>query len=82
MNQKESKVVREAVGNIVSETVNYEGFKFEGFTSEGVAFSNGEDVFVVRTIVKSETFDLAEALESFQKAQAKAAERAAKTKTK
>ena len=58
MNQKQAKVVREAVGAQVSEVVKMDGYDFAGFTSEGAAFTNGEETFVVRTIVKSETFDL------------------------
>lgn len=77
-NQKEAKVIREAVGNLVSEAVKYEGFEFAGFTTEGVAFTNGSDTFVVRTIVKSETFDLDDALAEFTEKQEKAKEKEAK----
>ena len=77
MTQKEAKVVRDAVGVLVSETVKMEGYEFAGFTSEGAAFTNGEDVFVVRTIVKSETFDLQDAIQALAEKEAKAREKAA-----
>ena len=77
MTQKEAKVVRDAVGVAVSEMVTIEGYEFAGFTSEGVAFTNGTDVFVVRTIVKSETFDLQDAIEALAEKEAKAREKAA-----
>lgn len=81
-NQKEAKVIREAVGTMVADVVKFEDFEFAGFTSEGAAFTNGTDTFVVRTIVKSETFDLegaiAELVEKQEKARKAAEEKAAK----
>ena len=79
-NQKESKIIREAVGMQVSQMLALDGYEFAGFTSEGAAFTDGTEVFVVRTIVKSETFDLNGAIEELaqkektarEKAQAKA----------
>lgn len=76
-NQKEAKVIRDSVGVLVSETVKLEGFDFAGFTSEGAAFTDGTDVFVVRTIVKSETFDLQDAIRELAEKEAKAREKAA-----
>ena len=83
MNQKQAKVVREAVGAQVSEKVKMDGYEFAGFTSEGVAFTNGEETFVVRTIVKSETFDLNEAIRELAEKEKTAREKAeAKAKAK
>jgi len=85
MTNKESKVVRESMLETVA-GVEFEGMEFVGRTSEGALFRMGEDFVVVRTIVKSETFDADEALRKFNEAQekaaAKAAEKAAKDKTK
>ena len=75
-NQKESKAIREAVGTQVSEKVGLEGYEFAGFTSEGAAFTNGEEVFVVRTIVKSETFDLQGAMKELADKEKTAREKA------
>ena len=72
MTNKESRVVREQVGEIVAGAVKYEGYEFVGFTKEGAAFSNGEDNFVIRVIVKSEETDILALVEEKTKAVQKA----------
>ena len=69
-NQKHSKELREQIYGML-DTLEFAGHEWLGRTSEGVAFQAGEDVVVVRAIVKSETFDVAEAIEDFAKKEAK-----------
>lgn len=78
-NQKEAKVLREKVLNLVA-CMRGEELDYIGRTSEGVAFQSGEEVIVVRAIVKSEKFDVNEAVEEYERKIQEAKEKAEKAK--
>ena len=83
MDAKTAKLVRENFSNAVEGLeILRTGFKFKGLTKEGSAFSDGVDTIIVKTIVKSEGFDLESALEEKAEADAKAADKATKAKSK
>ena len=76
MNQKESKVLRTEVVKQASELINIEGYQFEGFSSEGAVFMNGEESFVVRVIVKKPETDVLDQIAKFEAKVAKEAKEA------
>ena len=72
LTQKQAKEVRE---KLFADMV-LDGFTVEGRTKEGLAFSDEEDnVIVVKIVAKKDDFDLADALEEFIEAEAKALEK-------
>lgn len=71
-NQKRGKEIRETVVNNVADVLSFENFEFVGISSEGAVFNNGEDTFVVRVIVKAETFDFNDAIAEYDEKQKKA----------
>ena len=72
MNQKESKVLRDQVVKIASESVGVEGFEFIGFTSEGANFRNANgDTYAVRCVVKKPETDVDEMIRQFEEKMAK-----------
>ena len=79
MNQKDARILRQEITEQISENITKEGFDFVGFTSEGAAFSNEEDAFVVRTIVKAEGTDILALVNEFE---AKQKEKEEKVKSK
>lgn len=81
MDAKTSKLVRGQFTDGIS-ALEMGGFEFKGLTKEGVAFSDGVDTIVVKTVVKKEDFDLESAIEEKTEADTKLAERAAKAKSK
>jgi len=77
MNQKESKVLRTEVVKQASELINIEGYRFEGFSSEGAVFMDGEgESFVVRVIVKKPETDVLDQIAKFEAKVAKEAKEA------
>ena len=72
LSQKQAKEVRE---KLFADMV-LDGFTVEGRTKEGLAFSDEEgNVIVVKIVAKKDDFDLADAIEEFEEAQAKALEK-------
>ncbi len=79
--QTQAKAIREGLLAQLVE-VEFEGTEYVGRTSEGAVFRVGEELVVVRTIVKSETFDVEGAIADYAgkiaKAEKAAADKAAK----
>ena len=72
LTQKQAKEVRE---KLFAEMV-LDGFTIEGRTKEGLAFSDVEgNIIVVKIVAKKDDFDLADAIEEFEEAEAKALEK-------
>ena len=72
LTQKQAKEVRE---KLFADMV-LDGFTIEGRTKEGLAFSDVEgNIIVVKIVAKKDDFDLADALEEFEEAEAKALEK-------
>lgn len=72
LTQKQAKEVRE---KLFTDMV-LDGFTVEGRTKEGLAFSDAEgNIIVVKIVAKKDDFDLADALEEFEEAEAKALEK-------
>ena len=72
LSQKQAKEVRE---KLFADMV-LDGFTVEGRTKEGLAFSDEEgNIIVVKIVAKKDDFDLADALEEFEEAEAKALEK-------
>ena len=72
LSQKQAKEVRE---KLFADMV-LDGFTMEGRTKEGLAFSDEEgNIIVVKIVAKKDDFDLADAIEEFEEAQAKALEK-------
>ena len=72
LSQKQAKEVRE---KLFADMV-IDGFTMEGRTKEGLAFSDEEgNIIVVKIVAKKDDFDLADAIEEFEEAQAKALEK-------
>src|SRR5574343_492462 len=72
LSQKQAKEVRE---KLFADMV-LDGFTVEGRTKEGLAFSDEEgNIIVVKIVAKKDDFDLADAIEEFEEAQAKALEK-------
>ena len=72
LTQKQAKEVRE---KLFADMV-LDGFTIEGRTKEGLAFSDEEgNIIVVKIVAKKDDFDLADAIEEFEEAQAKALEK-------
>ena len=72
LTQKQAKEVRE---KLFTDMI-LDGFTVEGRTKEGLAFSDEEgNVIVVKIVAKKDDFDLADAIEEFEEAQAKALEK-------
>ena len=72
LTQKQAKEVRE---KLFTDMV-LDGFTVEGRTKEGLAFSDEEgNIIVVKIVAKKDDFDLADALEEFTEAEAKALEK-------
>ena len=72
LSQKQAKEVRE---KLFADMV-LDGFTVEGRTKEGLAFSDEEgSIIVVKIVAKKDDFDLADAIEEFEEAQAKALEK-------
>ena len=83
MDAKTAKIMRQDFSNAIAELeVLGTGFEFKGLTKEGSAFSDGVDTIIVKTIVKSEGFDLESALEEKAGADQKATDKATKAKSK
>ena len=78
MNQAEKTAKRTEVVEQAAELLKVEGFEFAGFTTEGAAFTDGEDAFVVKAIMKSAKFDLEDAIAEKAEKDAAAKERAKK----
>ncbi len=76
-NLQERNALRE-LALTTAQTIQVEGFDFEGRTTEGLAFSDGIDTFVVKVIVKKEGFDLVDALDEFSEKETKRLEMEAK----
>ena len=72
LSQKQAKEVREKLfADIV-----LDGFTVEGRTKEGLAFSDEEgNIIVVKIVAKKDDFDITDAIEEFEEAQAKALEK-------
>ena len=80
MNQKMAKEVRNAMLEVVDgvDFTMVGGFEAVGRTSEGIAFKDVEgNVVVVKVIVKSEAFDVEDAIAEFDEKAIKAEEKAA-----
>ena len=72
LSQKQAKELRE---KLFADMV-LDGFTVEGRTKEGLAFSDEEgNIIVVKIVAKKDDFDLADAIEEFEEAQAKALEK-------
>ena len=72
LTQKQAKEVREKLFADMA----LDGFTIEGRTKEGLAFSDVEgNIIVVKIVAKKDDFDLADALEEFVEAEAKALEK-------
>ena len=72
LSQKQAKEVRE---KLFADMV-LDGFTVEGRTKEGLAFSDEEgNIIVVKIVAKKDDFDLADAIEEFTEAEAKALEK-------
>ena len=72
LSQKQAKEVRE---KLFADMV-LDGFTVEGRTKEGLAFSDEEgNIIVVKIVAKKDDFDLVDAIEEFEEAQAKALEK-------
>ena len=72
LTQKQAKEVRE---KLFAEMV-LDGFTIEGRTKEGLAFSDVEgNIIVVKIVAKKDDFDLVDAIEEFEEAEAKALEK-------
>ena len=72
LSQKQAKEVRE---KLFADMV-LDGFTVEGRTKEGLAFYDEEgNIIVVKIVAKKDDFDLADAIEEFEEAQAKALEK-------
>ena len=72
LSQKQAKEVRE---KLFADMV-LDGFTMEGRTKEGLAFSDEEgNIIVVKIVAKKDDFDLADAIEEFEEARAKALEK-------
>ena len=72
LSQKQAKEVREKLFADMA----LDGFTVEGRTKEGLAFSDEEgNIIVVKIVAKKDDFDLADAIEEFEEAQAKALEK-------
>ena len=72
LSQKQAKEIRE---KLFADMV-LDGFTVEGRTKEGLAFSDEEgNIVVVKIVAKKDDFDLADAIEEFEEAQAKALEK-------
>ena len=72
LTQKQAKEVREKL----FADMMLDGFTVEGRTKEGLAFSDVEgNIIVVKIVAKKDDFDLADALEEFEEAEAKALEK-------
>ncbi len=82
LDTKAKAVLRTNVMGVIAGVDLATGFDFAGMTKEGVAFTNGEDVFVVKAVVKAEGFDLEDALEEYQEAEKARMEKAAKAAAK
>ena len=79
LTQKQAKEVRE---KLFADMV-LDGFTIEGRTKEGLAFSDVEgNIIVVKIVAKKDDFDLADALEEFEEAEAKALEKELAKKAK
>ena len=75
MKANEAKVVREGVLETLVD-VKFDNMEYRGRTSEGAVFEYGEGEFVViRAVVKSEKFDLNDALDEYAEKVAKTRER-------
>ena len=72
LSQKQAKEVREKLFADMA----LDGFTVEGRTKEGLAFSDEEgNIIVVKIVAKKDDFDLVDAIEEFEEAQAKALEK-------
>jgi hypothetical protein len=82
LDTKAKAILRTNVMGVIAGTDLATGFNFAGMTKEGAAFTNGEDVFVVKAVVKAESFDLEDALAEYEEAEKARMEKAAKAAAK
>lgn len=75
--QKRAEEIRGIFGEVVAK-LEVAGFEVAGRTKEGMAFQSGEEVVIVKTIVKKEDFDLEDAMQEFLEAAVKRVERSQK----
>ena len=72
LNQKQAKEVREKL----FEQMKFVGFTVEGRTKEGLALADeNQNIIVIKIVAKKDDFDLADALEEYEEAEAKALEK-------
>ena len=72
LNQKQAKELREKL----FEQMKFDGFTVEGRTKEGLALADeNQNIIVIKIVAKKDDFDLADALEEFEEAEAKALEK-------
>lgn len=71
-NQKQAKELREKL----FEQMKFDGFTVEGRTKEGLALADeNQNIIIIKIVAKKDDFDLADALEEFEEAEAKAREK-------
>ena len=79
LNQKQAKELREKL----FEQMKFEDFTVEGRTKEGLALADeNQNIIVIKIVAKKDDFDLADALEEFEEAEAKALEKELAKKAK
>ena len=79
LSQKQAKEVRE---KLFADMV-LDGFTVEGRTKEGLALADeNQNIIVIKIVAKKDDFDLADALEEFEEAEAKALEKELAKKAK
>ena len=81
MTKKEEMRMREEIA-LAIQKMEVEGLDFEGEVVEGLAFSCEDRTFIIKTILKKEDFDLADAMEEFEEREAKRIEREQKAQEK
>lgn len=81
MDAKTANMVRAMFTDLLT-GIEADGFEYAGLTKEGVAFSDGMDTVMLRTVVKQEGFDLETAVAEKTLADELAAERKSKSKAK
>lgn len=78
-NQKQAKELREKL----FEQMKFDGFTIEGRTKEGLALADeNQNIIIIKIVAKKDDFDLADALEEFEEAEAKALEKELAKKAK
>ena len=79
LNQKQAKELREKL----FEQMKFDNFTVEGRTKEGLALADeNQNIIVIKIVAKKDDFDLADALEEFEEAEARALEKELAKKAK